>query len=86
MNVNQTYNGEAHEERPETSPGILLRSLPDTHLMLVILAIEGFMHQIGVIQNLRLVDVHLLGLRLLIPLFGDAFSRHLVGYQGSTTE
>jgi len=55
--VEDTYNGKAEDKGPHTGHGIVLGGLPDTHLVLAVLAMEGIAHQVLVNQDLGLVDI-----------------------------
>lgn len=72
-----TYNGEAHDESPETSPWVRLDSLPHAHLVLAVLAVEGLVHQVRVHQDIRVLDVLLLEVLLVVDMF--ALAQRLLG-------
>lgn len=46
-----THDSETHNESPETSPGVSLGRSPDTLLVLLVLAIEGIVHQFTITQD-----------------------------------
>lgn len=52
-----TYNSEAHDESPETSPWVCLYGLPDAHLMLTVLAVEGIVHHVLVDQDIAIAGL-----------------------------
>jgi hypothetical protein len=55
----ETYDGEAEEKCPKTSHRMQLDCLPNSHLMLAILAIVGIAQEVLVDQNLGVLDVFL---------------------------
>lgn len=56
----ETYNCEAHDECPKTSPRITLDCRPRTHLMLAVLTIKSMVHEIRVDHDLRMMGIFLL--------------------------
>jgi len=64
-----TYNGEAHDKSPKTSPRIRLDGLRKAHLVLAVLAVEGIMHHVRVSQHIAVADTLLLDGRY-VDMFG----------------
>ena len=56
-NINSTYNSETEGERPEASPGMGFDSLPNTHVMLEVLIVDGIVHEVAVGQDLVVVNL-----------------------------
>lgn len=54
---NKAYNSEAHDEGPEASLGVLLQGLHYGQLVLQVLALERVVHEVRVLQDLRVLDI-----------------------------
>jgi len=61
----QTHNGEAHDECPHTSPGVLLRGRPEALLVLAVFTIDGIVHEVRIGQDLG-VELEVAGLILAV--------------------
>lgn len=57
----ETHDGKAEDEGPEASHGVRLHRLPHAHFVLGILALEGLVHEVFVVQGILVLDAIVVG-------------------------
>lgn len=53
-----THNGKTHGESPEACPRLALESLPYALLVFSVLALEGVIQEVLILQDLGVVDIN----------------------------
>lgn len=54
-----THNGKTHGESPEACPRLALESLPYALLVFSVLALEGVIQEVLILQDLGVVDINM---------------------------